>query len=112
MMSIDIKTTLLVNIPSSQILQIERRTSKAQPLEKMLVVHLDQLAPYQGSAWDKQLCSGSCWGVITVEVEPWGRMMRLTTNITSTALGIEEMAVCLRRLQRGISTSCYAMTAK
>jgi hypothetical protein len=55
---------------------------------------MDQLAPYQGTAWDKG-SSESNWTVITVRTEPWGRKARPITDATSTAFGKEEMAVHL-----------------
>jgi hypothetical protein len=39
--------------------------------------------------------SRSSWRVITMRTEPWGRKARLITDITSIALGKEEMDVCL-----------------
>jgi hypothetical protein len=47
----------------------------------MMMVHLDWLAPYQGT--------------ITVRTKPRGRKARLITDVTSTALKKEEMVVHL-----------------
>jgi hypothetical protein len=38
----------------------------------------------------------SSWRVITVRTEPQGRKVRPITDVTSTALRKEEMAVCLK----------------
>jgi hypothetical protein len=60
----------------------------------LMVVHLDQLAPYQGATQNKWPLEGSSWGVITVRTEPRGRKVRLITDVASIALRKEEMAVC------------------
>jgi hypothetical protein len=36
--------------------------------------------------------SGNSWRIITVRNEPWGREARPIIEVTSTALGKEEMA--------------------
>jgi hypothetical protein len=41
----------------------------------------------------------SSWGVITIRNEPWGRKAKLITDIRSTALRKEEMAVHLWALR-------------
>jgi hypothetical protein len=64
----------------------------------MMVVHLDWLAPYQGTAWDEWPeggSSGSSCRIISVRNDPRERKARLITDITSTALRKEEMTVHL-----------------
>jgi hypothetical protein len=61
-----------------------------------MVVHLDWLAPYQGTVRDE--CpyggsSGSSWRVINVTTEPRGRKATMITDTTSTALEKEEMVI-------------------
>jgi hypothetical protein len=68
------------------------------PRLRMMVVHLDWLAPYQGTAWGKRPSGGSSrnsWRVITVRTEPQGRKARLIADVISLVLGEEEMVVCL-----------------
>jgi hypothetical protein len=71
----------------------KEETSKAQ---KMVMVHLDWLLPYQGTTrdeWPQGGSSGSGWGVTTLRTEPRGRDTRPIIDVTNTALGKEEMAV-------------------
>jgi hypothetical protein len=86
--------------------------------KKMMMVHLDRLAPYQGRARDKWPwggSSGSSWRVITGRNGPRGRKVRPMTDITSIALRIKEEMVtpvgylgriALRREQCGMQTRC------
>jgi hypothetical protein len=69
--------------------------SEAQPSEKMMVVHLDRLAPYRGTTQDKRPEGRSSWTVITMRTEPQRRKVRPVTDVTSIARRIEEMAVHL-----------------
>jgi hypothetical protein len=65
---------------------------------RRMVVQLDRLAPYQGTARDERLqggSSGSSWRVIAVRNEPRERKTRPIEDVTSTALGKKEMAVRL-----------------
>jgi hypothetical protein len=75
----------------------KEETSKAQPLEnKMIVVHLDRLTSYQGTNKNERPEGGrnrSSWRVIITRNEPRGRKARPITDVASTALGKEEMAV-------------------
>jgi hypothetical protein len=64
----------------------------------MMVVHLDRLETYQGTASDERLqggSSGCSWRVITVRTEPRGRKARPITDVTITVFEKEEMAVRL-----------------
>jgi uncharacterized membrane protein YgaE (UPF0421/DUF939 family) len=63
-----------------------------------MVVHLDQLAPYQGTARDERHYGGSSessWRVITVRTKQQGRKVRLITDVTSKTLRNEEIVVHL-----------------
>jgi hypothetical protein len=62
---------------------------------RMMVIHLDRLAPSEGTARDERLYEGSSWRVITLRTEPHGRKVKPITDNTSTALGKDEMAVRL-----------------
>jgi hypothetical protein len=56
---------------------------------RIMVVHLDQLTPYQGATrdkWPEGVSSKSSWRVITMRTERWGRKVRPITDATSTAL--------------------------
>jgi hypothetical protein len=59
---------------------------------RMIVIRLDRLAPYQGAARDEWSQGGSSW---KVRSEPRGRKVRTITDVTSTALRKEEMAIRL-----------------
>jgi hypothetical protein len=64
----------------------------------MMLLHLDQLTSYQGTAQGERPYgrrSGSCWRIITVRREPQGRKARAITDITRPAIGKEEMVVRL-----------------
>jgi hypothetical protein len=43
--------------------EMKEETFKAQPSEKMMVVHLDELAPYQGTAGMTDLKEGAAGAV-------------------------------------------------
>jgi hypothetical protein len=43
--------------------------------------------------------SGSSWRVITMRNKPWGRKARPNKDVTSIALGKEEMVVCQQDIQ-------------
>jgi hypothetical protein len=63
-----------------------------------MVVQLDRLASYQGSALQEWLyggSSGSSWKVITKKTERRRRKMKPITDVTNTALGKEEIVVRL-----------------
>jgi hypothetical protein len=59
----------------------------------MMLVHLDQLAPYQGTAQDEQR---EQWEVIAMRTKPLGRKVRLITDVTSTALGRKKWCYACR----------------
>jgi hypothetical protein len=67
-----------------------KRRPKNSPGErtKMMMVHIDRLAPHQGSSrdeWPLERSSRSSWRVITTRSEPRGRKARSITDVTSTA---------------------------
>jgi hypothetical protein len=76
-------------------LKQKKRRPKHSPRKRteMMVVHLDRLAPYQGTAQEGE-SSGSCWRVITEKDDTRGRRARPSTDVTSAAL-VKEMAVRL-----------------
>jgi hypothetical protein len=87
---------------ATQIIDVVCRIQE-NPRSRMMVVHLDRLAPYQGTARDDWLYGGSsrsCWRLFTTRTEPLGRRTRPIRDITSTALGKEEMVVCPNSLRR------------
>jgi hypothetical protein len=64
----------------------------------MMVIRLDRLGPYQGAIRNERPeggSSGSSCRVIVVITEPRGRKVRPITDVTSIALGKDEMAVHL-----------------
>jgi hypothetical protein len=64
---------------------------------RMMVVHLDRLAPSAGTTQNELSKGGSNRSgsrVISLRTELWERMVRPITDITSAALGKQEMAVC------------------
>jgi hypothetical protein len=64
---------------------------------RMMVVNLHRLAPSAGTTWDEWSEGGSnrsSLRVISVRTEPQEMMVRPITDITSAALGKEEMSVC------------------
>jgi hypothetical protein len=68
---------------------------------KMMVIYLDQLAPYEATAWDERHkggSNGSGWRVNTVKYRATGRKVRPSTDVESTALRKEEMTVCLKAI--------------
>jgi hypothetical protein len=65
------------------------RTFARTDRKKMMVINLDRLAPYVGTARDERL------GRSHRENRTTGRKMRPSTDVVKTALGKEEMAVPL-----------------
>jgi hypothetical protein len=68
------------------------RTLPPPKQKRKMVIHVD-LHFYQETAKDEQPFGGSSWRVITVRTKPRGRKVRPITDVTSTTLGKEEMAV-------------------
>jgi hypothetical protein len=65
---------------------------------KMMMVNLDRLATYQRAARDDRPQEGSSGGgcrVNTAKSRATGRKVRPSTDVASTALGKEDMVVCL-----------------
>jgi hypothetical protein len=61
----------------------------------MMVVHLDRLAPYQGTARAERPYGRRSWRIIIMRNEPQERQARPFADITSTAHGKKEIAVRL-----------------